>query len=152
MEKRPKADTADSPSEEGRVRDLALRLIASDFSQQDAARDSLSATKLACERMYDVLSRWVGSSGADTIFRRSLLQASTEHPHLSRIRIILSNGPEMEGVSDITRENGKEVTAAALEALLIANLLLLSRLIGFDLVERLTQQKVSPGQPNNNDT
>lgn len=49
----------------------------------------------------------------------------------------------MRGVNEVVADQGVDVLGDALESLLASVVMLLSRLIGFDLVERITQHQNS---------
>lgn len=135
--------SAETPS----ARELTRRLVAREAARDSSPDGAAVAVHAAGERAYRVLSRWLGSTGADVLFARALAQARIEHPALSGIRLRVQPEPGVEGVRESIAIHGADAVAAGLEALLVALLQLLGRLVGEDMATRLVEQSVPNRAP-----
>ena len=97
------------------------------------------AARAAVERANRRLSRWLGANGAYTLFSRALAQAKAEHAVLKDIRLRSRPDPGLEGVTESIQAHGASAVGAGLQALLVALLQLLGRLIGGDLAAQLME-------------
>lgn len=125
------------------ARQIAHRLISRHRARQAGNDAAARAAAAACDEVYLELSRWVGPHGCEALFRRALAQARSEHPGLEEIRLGGGSDPRLEGVSESVEAHGDAITGEAIEAMLVALIELLARLIGYDMVTRL----VAGGQP-----
>ena len=122
------------------AREVAHRLIARDAVASDVPDGAAVSARLACERICRDLSRWLGAAGCDALFARALADSRAVHPLLDRIRIGARSESGLEGVEEAVRADGAAAVAAALEAVLVAMIELLGRLIGSDMALRLLEQ------------
>ena len=96
-----------------------------------------------CRRLNVLLSRTIGSIGANTLFTRALRAAEAEAPVLAGLS--LGSGEEpFEQVDEVRTEHGAQALATALEAFLEILLALLSRFIGDDIVAALAEVDHDP--------
>jgi hypothetical protein len=133
-------------------RQLARQLIERVPVPPNAEDHAVAAAEGACEHVYLVLVRWVGATGTQALFSRSLADARRVHPALAQIRLQADTTPRIVGIAEAARENGPAATAAALEALLATLINLLGRFIGEDMVANLvdrnsTDSDAAGGQP-----
>ena len=124
--------------------ELTRRLVARVAAESDAP-DAAAVVHVVCERVYQELARWIGANGCQALFTRALAQAQVAHPVLGQIRIGGRSGPALDGVTESIRSHGESAVATGLEALLVALLELLGRLIGDGMAGRLVEQSV-PGR------
>jgi hypothetical protein len=125
------------------ARDLARRLIDREPVRQDATDPAAAAAHAACEKVFRNLSRWVGPLGSTTLFTRALLSAQRQHTDLKDVRINADTTPRPHEVGDVVQTRGSNVSAAALQAVLVELIEVLSRLIGVDVVVRILYVNVS---------
>jgi hypothetical protein len=117
------------------TRVIARRL--NDRNDADRSGATALAAAAACDDLYRELSRWVGPDGCHALFMRAYVEARTAHPALEQIRLRASLDPYLDGVAESIEAHRNAATTAALEAMLVALLELLARLIGADMVTRL---------------
>ena len=98
------------------------------------------SARLTCERICRELAHWLGAAGCEALFARALADARAAHPLLGRIRIGARSESGLEGVDEAVRADGAPAVASALEAVLVAMIELLGRLIGSDMAMRLLEQ------------
>jgi predicted NBD/HSP70 family sugar kinase len=103
--------------------------------------------RVAVDRTYRALSRWIGIVGCRAIFARALAQAQAEEPALARVSLGEWTGPLLVGVDEAERTFDPGRVARGLEVLLDYSLAILGRLIGDDMLPRL----VEPTTPNDFD-
>jgi hypothetical protein len=120
--------------------ELTRRLLAREAAGREPPDDAAAAARLACERIYRDLGRWLGPAGCRALFTRALSQARAEHPELGEIRVRDQSEPALDGVAESIERHGASTVARGLEALLVALLVLLGRLIGDDMAARLVGQ------------
>ena len=134
------------PPETSISRDLARRLIDREPVRQDATDPAVAAAQAACEEVFQNLSRWVGHFGSAALFTRALFTAQREHPVLVNVRIRADTATRPGEVGDVLHTGESGETAAALEALLVELLELLSRFVGADVVVRILYLGVLEGR------
>jgi hypothetical protein len=131
-------------------RDVARRLI--DKSQPkhpekrgtDATRASVQA---ACENVFIDLARWFGVGGSRALFVRGIAKARPDHPALGAFRIGDDTDQVFGDLSSLAATHGDAAIADALEAVLVATLDLLGRLVGDDMVPRLLEESPTNTTP-----
>lgn len=128
------------PADSGNIRDLTRQLIEREPVSARVAEPAVAAVHGACERFYAELSRWVGSTGCQALFKRALTGARSEHPVLAAVRIRRDEEPRIDGVAEAVRTDGADATATALEDMLRRLIDLLSRFIGEDMVVNLVNR------------
>ena len=79
----------------------------------------------------------MGQDGCHALFTRALLQTRTEHPFFERIRLSPRSEPNIDGVADSINAHGDASVSDGLEAMLVALVELLDRLIGHDMAVKL---------------
>lgn len=120
---------------------LARRLIkqgATGASQDGPA----AAAREACERLYRELRYWVGADGAHVLFRRALARARDEHPSLQRIQLLSRSATLLGDMEESASAHGAADTVAGIEAMLVALLELLGRLIGDDMTLQFAEDSL----------
>lgn len=127
------------------ARELVQNLIELEAeAQSDDAPASADAALATSDRLYRELSRWVGTSGCHALFTRALADARSSHPLLIGVRLQNDTQPHFEGTAEIIEAFGASATAEAVEAVLVALVELLGRLIGDDMAMKLILQSL-PG-------
>ncbi len=121
---------------------VARRLIDTRHPDRGAGDGAARAAAEACGKLYNALSRWVGSDGCHALFTRALSQGLASHPALATIRLQVRSDPYVEGVAETTIAHGDAVAAAALEAMLAFLIQLLGRLIGDDMAMKLIERSL----------
>ena len=130
-------------AETATLQELARRLIAPQTSTEAAADPpSVAATRI-CEQLYRDLSRWIGTDGCHALFARALTRTQSGHAALRDVRLGGATDSCLEGVAESVQVHGASAVAAGLEAMLVALLELLGRLIGEDMATRLIEQSVA---------
>ena len=132
---------SDAPS----AQELIRRLVARAATTSDGQTGSPLAVQAACERTYGELTRRLGQTGSSALFSRALAQAQVEHPALKGIRIGANSKASLDGVAEAVRMHGAPQVIAGLEAALEKLFVLLSRLIGDDMVVRLVESSAHNG-------
>ena len=120
---------------------LARRLIEHGASGPDAD-DAIGAAQRASERLFRELRYWVGAEGARVLFRRALAQARHEHPALESIQLQMSSDAILSGLPEGAAAHGATKTVAGIEAVLVALLQLLGRLIGDDMALKFAEESL----------
>lgn len=90
--------------------------------------------------MYRGLSLWLGENGAHALFLRALAQARSAHPATREISLQAKSERRLDGVTETIQSHGAKAVALGLEAVLVAVLELLGRLLGADIATRLVEQ------------
>lgn len=130
------------PPETPSAQELTRRLLAREAAGREPPDDAATAAGLACERTYRELARWLGPAGCRALFVRALSRSRSEHPALAEIRVGDRSEPALDGVAQSIQLHGASAVALGLEALLVALLELLGRLIGDDMAARLVGESV----------
>ncbi|HET6760522.1 MAG TPA: hypothetical protein VFH13_00400 [Gemmatimonadaceae bacterium] len=125
------------------LREVARRLIAAPSSTGDGADSSFAAASRICDHLYRDLSRWIGSDGCHALFARALARTQSSHPALRDIRLGGGSDSCLEGVAESGKVHGANAVAEGLEAMLVALIELLGRLIGDDMASKLIEQSVA---------
>ena len=118
----------------------AQRLIEREQTAGDANTTGASAAALAGERLYQTLSRWIGSDGCHALFARARAQAQVNHRSLDALYLRARADPYIEGLSESVKEYGDSATADAIEEMLVGTIELLGRLIGVDMATSLIER------------
>jgi len=134
-------------------RELARYLIGPETAEDSPGHTAQLATLATFERVYRDLSRWVGSGGCHALFTRALAEARIVHPLLGGVQLQARSQPYLQGTAEIVDTHGGPATAEALEAMLVAMIELLNRLIGADMaatliLKSLPQSTRDAGFPN----
>jgi hypothetical protein len=125
------------------LRELAHRLVAPQISTGGAKDLSSAAASRICEHLYRDLSRWIGTDGCHALFARALLRTQSGHPALRDIRLGGGSDSCLEGVPESVKVHGASAVGEGLEAMLVALIELLARLIGDDMATRLIEQSAA---------
>jgi len=124
-------------SETPTPRELARYLIDPEAGEDGPDSVTQLATLATFERVYRDLSRWVGPEGCHALFARALAEARVVHPILGGVQLQARSQPYLQGTAEIVDIHGGQAIAEALEAMLVAMIELLSRLIGADMAATL---------------
>lgn len=115
-------------------RELARQLLTSGGADGD--RSSTSRGRAVREAVL-ALSRWIGPNALDPLLSRAVVVTLPHHAVATDLPRILRTENWSVELKQLTSEHGEERVNAALEALLIALLELLSRLIGDEMSARI---------------
>lgn len=124
------------------LRELARRLVAPQTSTGAADPSSAAASRI-CDQLYRDLSRWIGTDGSHALFARALTRTQSAHSALRDIRLGSRPDSCLQGVEESVQVHGASAVGEGLEAMLVALLELLGRLIGDDMASRLIEQSVA---------
>lgn len=105
------------------------------------------SVQAAAERVNLALTRSFGPAGARALFSRGLSQVRPDHPVLADFRLGDKPNQVFADLSSRTATHGDAAIAAALEAVLVATLGVLSRLVGEDMVTRLLEESLTNPAP-----
>jgi hypothetical protein len=128
------------------ARQLARSLINPHGVGQAGSRTPAHVAAAACDRLYQDLSRWVGSDGCHALFTRALAHARTNYALLGKIQLRARSEPYLEGVAATIVEYGDPATADALESMLVGLIDLLGRLIGDDMATKLIERSLAASE------
>lgn len=139
--------SAEPGNRELTARKVARRLIESRQSQREVTESGrATAVGVACNDLYQGLSRWVGPDGCHALFTRALAQARSDAATLEHVRLRPGANPYVEGVVDSIRAHDESSVAQALESMLVHLVELLERLIGADMATTLIERSIAePG-------
>ena len=129
------------PNEYPAAAALARRLIEHRTSGS-SGNDELVAAQHACERLFTELRYWVGAEGGRVLFRRALSQARDDHQSLESIQLQMSSEALLSGLRDAADAHGTTATIAGIEAVLVALMQLLGRLIGDDMTLKFAEDSM----------
>ena len=128
------------------ARQIARGLIESRHSQREADSGRATAVGVACDDLYQGLSRWVGPDGCHALFTRALAQARGDAATLEHVRLRPGASPYVDGVTESIRAHDDSSVAQALESMLVHLVELLERLIGADMATKLIERSIAePG-------
>lgn len=130
-------------SETPTLRELARRLVAPQTSTGGAADLPSATASRICNHLYRDLSRWIGADGCHALFARALARTQSGHPALRDIRLGGGSDSCLEGVAESVQVHGASAVGEGLEAMLVALIELLGRLIGDDMASKLIEQSVA---------
>lgn len=88
-------------------------------------------------RVSESLRDSMGEDGSDALLTRALARTERDHPALKNIRGRNEGGIQVDGVAASVEAHGVAAVTAAIEALLVALVDILGRLIGEDMAIRL---------------
>ena len=126
---------------------FAERLIEAEGARQAENTARAYAAAAACNRLYRDLSRWVGRDGCHALFSRALAELRATHPLLALIHLRSGSENYVEGVAPVIMQYGDAAATSALEAVLVALIELLARLIGDDMAARLIERTSADLEP-----
>ena len=130
--------STDSPN----AREIAQRLMAkaSDRGGRRASSSETLAARTACETAHDGLVRWLGPGGTRALFARAFADAEPDHPILEQLhKRYGQSGNLAEAAKSLPDADDSKALGAALNAVLVALLELLGRLVGQDMAERIVE-------------
>ena len=117
------------------------RLLLEANGGSNAPSDTIVAAEFALQRLRVHVMRWMGPDGFHAVLTRALANARAGYPLLSAVRIEPRTDVKLSELSGRARtDDGEGELAESLVAFVAATLALLARLIGDDLVIRLTHQ------------
>jgi len=122
------------------ARELALRVLALESGARARPEDAVAAAERVIELLHQHLARWFGGDGFHAILARAVDRARVEQPALAAIRVVQQGELHVEGLTEAARAHDAETMHEALVTLIASLLSLLGRLVGDDLVSRLTHQ------------
>lgn len=113
-----------------------------------AGSQAITADELqrACTRVCDNLRESLGEDGATALLARSLARTAGAHPALKTIQHENGRGITLDGVVASVEQHGIDSSTAAIEALFVALVDVLGRLIGEDMAGRLLDHNGSRAQ------
>jgi hypothetical protein len=121
------------------TRQIARRLIERAGVDGGGSPTAAQAAVVACDHLYQELSRWVGADGCHALFTRALAHAQTDHPLLGEIQLRARSEPYLAGVAEVVEAYGATATAEALESMLVGLIELLGRLVGDDMAMKMIE-------------
>lgn len=117
---------------------LAHRLIArGGAGDAGTAREVALALQRTCARVIELLRDSMGDEGCTALLARALKRAEAQHPALKTLRRTTDDTIDLDGVVASVEANGTAAVTAAVEALLMALVDVLTRLIGEDMTMRI---------------
>lgn len=145
--------SAESLDDRGLKDRLAARRIVGQVISRHAASDgklSAAHTALATsEDLYRQLSVWVGRDGSRALLARALAQSKQDHLALKHISFRPGSEQFVDGAADAIKSHGDSTTAKSIEAMMVALLVLLARLVGADMVAKLVEPRRDDAGPAN---
>ncbi|MBA3646746.1 MAG: hypothetical protein H0W63_11295 [Gemmatimonadaceae bacterium] len=108
----------------------------------DAGVGRASAAALAVGEVCRALSAWIGAEGCHALMTRARTEARPGHPSLEALQLRARTEPYIEGVAESIAQNGESATADAIQAMFIAFIDLLGRLIGVDMATNLIERSL----------
>lgn len=143
--------SAESLHEEGRKDQVvASRIVRQLISRRAVSDPGLSAAHVALaasEDLYRRLSVWVGRDGSRALLTRALAQSKLDHPALEHISFKAGSEQFVTGAAGAIERHGDSTIAKSIEAMMVALLLLLTRLVGDDMVEKLVEPRREKADP-----
>jgi len=118
---------------------LALRVLARESTGSGAAA-TLVAAEHVLDRLHGHLAPWVGRDGFHALFTRALSRARDSHPILADVSSEPRDGHRLDALGRRIAAGDELGMTEALVALVAALFTLLVRLIGDEMVARLTYQ------------
>ena len=98
-----------------------------------------AALQRTCVRVSETLADTMGEAGCNALLARALARAEVAHPALRQVRLSDDGGVHLDGVVASVEAHGAVAATAAVEALLVALVDVLVRLIGEDMTVRLIE-------------
>jgi hypothetical protein len=118
--------------------EIARRILRRD---QSTLRDGTSDVDVALQRSFlrfaDALRESLGEVGSAALFARALARTEVAHPALKDLRRLGDHGIRLDDIAASVEGHGIEDVAAGIEALIVAVVDVLTRLIGEDMTIRL---------------
>ena len=121
-------------------RTLAELVLACERARHAGAADSLVAGEEALRLLSERLILWFGEDGVRALMARAINRASVNYPVLADVRPAPLDGRQLDRLGDGDGADASESLREALVELLRNLFVLLSRLLGIDLVSRLVSQ------------
>jgi hypothetical protein len=128
--------------------DALARRIVERMAPGEAREANAFVVQTALEHTYRTVARSVGSAGSHALLSRALGKARVMHPALRNVRIEGISELGIRGVSEMSQSHGEPNATGALQAVLEGFLVLLSNLIGDDLLAQLLEQATPDSLPN----
>lgn len=116
-------------------------------SAAGAPEDVAVVLQRVCTRLSCNLRDAMGPAGYDALLDRALVRAEPAHPALTAACPRNGAGIRVENLQASIETHGAPAVTAAIEALLVAFIDILSRLIGEDMAIRLIDQDVPRSRP-----
>jgi hypothetical protein len=123
------------------ARHLARRMIAPDDGSLSA--NPASAAAMAGEQFYRSLSQWIGADGCHALFARARAESRTAHPALDSLQLSARGDRVIDGLDASIAKYDQVATANAIEAMLVAVINLLGRIIGLDMAANLIERSLA---------
>lgn len=142
----PKLDNAGLPPDESSAQRIAHRLIDRETSRRAGDDSAARTAAIACDHLYQDLSRWLGPDGCHALFVRARAQARPDWPALEQIHLRRGSTPYVYGVAEAILAHGDAATADGLEWILVRLIELLGRLIGDDMAATLIERGSVPSE------
>lgn len=108
--------------------------------ENSGASTQSAAVIAACEKAYAALGRWVGADGCHALFSRALTEARPEFTVLSNIELHPTGKSYISGAANSLTKNEERALAEGMESVLLRVFILLDRLIGKDVADKLIEQ------------
>jgi len=128
------------PPDPTRAQQLAHQLVELEQTASGPKTSRAVAAALAAQKLYQSLSRWIGSDGCHALFLRAREEARSSTPALEPLYLRARSEPYVEGVAQSIEEFGEAATADAIESMLADMMELLGRLIGVDMATNLIER------------
>ncbi len=125
------------------ARELARYLLEREAADTTDVASRAAAMQRAWARVSETLRRSVGEDGYHALLARALAQAEAQHPLLKNIRRADASGIRLDVITAV-EGHGAVSAGAAVEALLVAIVEILSDLVGADMVRNLLNQDDHP--------
>ena len=121
-------------------RTLAEQVLACEQARHASAAGLMVAGEEALRLLRARLVLWFGEDGVHALVARAINRASVNYPMLADVRPTPLDGRQLDRLGEVTAAGGSEPVRDALVELLGTMFVLLSRLLGIDLVSRLVSQ------------
>lgn len=115
-------------------------LLAREAKQGMGEQPDSAALQRACSRVSHNLRDSLGEDGWTALLARALARTEADQPALKNIRRLNEGGLDLDAVIAGIETHGVATVTAAIEALLVALIEILGRLIGEDMAIRLIDQ------------
>ena len=130
------------PLEPAAAAELTRRLIEWQRAPMKDSAAAVAAAREACEWISLEFSRWVGPRGYEALMSRALLETRSDHRARDEVRYEVRADPVLNGVDESIQRHGADATANGLEALVQMILILLTRLVGSEIVVTLVERSM----------
>jgi hypothetical protein len=130
-----------------KAQQLAHRLVELEQTASGLKTSRAQSAALAGQKLYQSLSRWIGSDGCHALFFRAREEARSDWPALEPLYLRVRSEPYVEGVAQSVEAFGETATADAIESMLADVIELLGRLIGVDMATNLIERGLPADEP-----